>query len=351
MKPHYLLSLFLLFTISHNSYPQNSKKKIKLPNTNYTLQEVLQVIGKQSGHIFSYNFKKINPKYPITVSKHCYESVEEGLDNILPEGMKYTINQKFIIIQVSSKTKDFVHIVQEKKVPYVVSNNKPSESTTTESTVNTGSMLESDSSSRVSALVTPQETNLPIKETSGNLKLNKDTINNNNNNNNIKKNKASRIESSDKQETPNKNAKVIFGQNRKLLELELSGYHSLACMAIHVGYTKIYGIVSSATNLKETTWVGAGIGSQLFYLNNFSLTAEISDQLLVGGIYFNSGVNANVLQFKPLINYKLYNIVNIFAGPEVYYITTNQTRQQLSVPNQVRQISGIGGIIGIKIAI
>ena len=347
MKPHYLLSLFLLFTISHNSYPQNSKKKIKLPNTNYTLQEVLQVIGRQSGHIFSYNFKKINPKYPITVSKHCYESVEEGLDNILPEGMKYTINQKFIIIQVSSKTKDFVHIVQEKKVPYVVSNNKPSESTTTESTVNTGSMLESDSSSRVSAIVTPQETNIPIKETSGNHKLNKDTINNNNNNN-IKKNKASRIESSDKQETPNKNQKVIFGQNRKLLELELSGYHSLACMAIHVGYTKIYGIVSSATNLKETTWVGAGIGSQLFYLNNFSLTAEISDQLLVGGIYFNSGVNANVLQFKPLISYKLFNIVNFFIGPEVYCLQKNQlntyTNERIALATQI----GVGGVIGIK---
>jgi hypothetical protein len=342
MKSNHLVFLIILFTISSRIQSQNNTKKIKLTNSSYTLQEVLQIIGNQSGYFFSYNFKKINPKYPITVSKHCFSTVDDALINILPEGMKYTINQKFIIIQVSSKAKDFIRINQDIK-PSKPDTNKPI--LVLNSSNHTDNKIDSIPTATDTLVQLQKEiTTAEIKPIEFS-KQKKDTFSNK-----IKKN-ASRLDSPTKQISKNESNFVSFGKNSKLLEIELSGFHLQGCGSVHIGYSKIYGIISCTSDIKQTTFIGGGIGSQLLYFNKFSLTMEISDHMLIGGESYKSGVKANVLQFKPLINYKLFNILNLFIGPELYYLQSTQKGLLNSVQILQQRTVGIGGVFGIKIAI
>jgi hypothetical protein len=339
MKSNQLVFLIILFTISSRIDSQTNTKKIKLTNSSYTLQEVLQIIGNQSGYFFSYNFKKINPKYPITVSKHCFNTVDDALINILPEGMKYTINQKFIIIQVSSKAKDFIHINQDNKTPKLDSNKSPLIQNNSERIENKtdGNFSSTDT------LVDLQKENTITKTKASEIsQQKKDSISNK-----IKRN-ASRFDSPTNQISRTESTSVSFGKNSKLLEIELSGFHLQGCGSVHIGYSKIYGIISCTSDIKQTTFIGGGIGSQLIYYNKSSLTTEISGSFLVGGSSYSSGVRANVLQIKPLINYRLFNRLDVFLGPELYLLQVTQNNLSNLTLLQNR-IAGIGGVLGVKI--
>lgn len=101
MKLMCLFMLVMLIQVSASSYSQNTK--LSLNARNLTIEQVLARIEDQTQFSFFYNLNEVDLSKVVDVSIK-YRTIEEVLDQIMADtGLRYTINDKLIVIHKEQK--------------------------------------------------------------------------------------------------------------------------------------------------------------------------------------------------------------------------------------------------------
>jgi hypothetical protein len=353
MKNQLLISIFLLISATLTFANNTKTQELKLYKGNYTLEGVIQAISNQSGYVFSYSSKRINPKQCINVKSQNYKNINDLLDRVLPKTISYSIHNKFVIlnsVKVVEKPVKAPEIrrvsMDEPKVSTPV-DIKPSYSTSeVHETVNTVEIpasspiaqdtlikpLTPDKPKEVHIQDQPETPAAPEKKPSGEVKLPK-----------TKPERAVKPQ-------PTKSAigKPDLPKIQPYVDVELSAYHLFANASAHFGLQPIYGTASYSMDLNSSL-IGFGIGSRLLAYQRLSLHAEITDHLIIGGNNFNKGIRVNFVQLRPTVSYRILPNLDVFVGPQCYLLFKNLKDSTSGALVREGQQFGFGATAGIKL--
>ena len=353
MKNQLLISIFLLISATLTFANNTKTQELKLYKGNYTLEGVIQAISNQSGYVFSYSSKRINPKQCINVKSQNYKNINDLLDRVLPKTISYSIHNKFVIL-------NSVKVVEKPvKAPEIrrVSKDEPKVSTpvdiepsySTNEVLETVNTVEIPTSSPIAhdTLIKPltpdkphevqtqnqQETSVaPKKKPSSEVKLPK-----------TKPERAVKAQ-------PTKSAigKPDLPKIQPYVDVELSAYHLFANASAHFGLQPIYGTASYSMDL-QSSLIGFGIGSRVISYQRLSLHAEITDHLIIGGNNFNKGIRVNFVQLRPTLSYRILPNLDVFVGPQCYLLFKNLKDSTSGALIREGQQFGFGATAGIKL--
>jgi TonB-linked SusC/RagA family outer membrane protein len=110
MRITLLLMFLAIMQVSANSYAQKTKLQISLKNVE--ISELLEEIERKSDFDFLYKTKLLanRPKVSVDTDK---SSIEDIMESILPEDLKYEVFEKTIIIKKNHKFKSKIKKVEE----------------------------------------------------------------------------------------------------------------------------------------------------------------------------------------------------------------------------------------------
>jgi hypothetical protein len=353
VKNQLLISFFLLISATLTFANNTKTQELKLYKGNYTLEGVTQAISNQSGYVFSYSSKRINPKQCINVKSQNYKNINDLLDRVLPKTISYSIHNKFIVL-------NSVKVVEKPvKAPEIrrVSKDEPKVSTpvevkpsySTNEVLETVNTVEIPTSSPIAhdTLIKPltpdkphevqtqnqQETSVaPKKKPSSEVKLPK-----------TKPERAVKPQ-------PTKSAigKPDLPKIQPYVDVELSAYHLFANASAHFGLQPIYGTASYSMDL-QSSLIGFGIGSRVLSYKRLSIHAEITDHFIIGGNNFNKGIRVNFVQLRPTVSYRILPNLDVFVGPQCYLLFKNLKDSTSGALIREGQQFGFGATAGIKL--
>jgi hypothetical protein len=353
MKNQLLILIFLLISATLTFANNTKTQELKLYKGNYTLEGVTQAISNQSGYVFSYSSKRINPKQCINVKSQNYKNINDLLDRVLPKTISYSIHNKFIVlnsVKVVEKPVKAPEIRRVSKYEPKVSTPvdiEPSYSTNEElETVNTVEIptnspiahdtlikpVTTDRPKEVHPQNQPETPAAPEKRPSSEVKLPK-----------TKPERALKPQ-------PTKSAigKPDLPKIQPYVDVELSAYHLFANASAHFGLQPIYGTASYSMDL-QSSLIGFGIGSRVLSYKRLSIHTEITDHFIIGGNNFNKGIRVNFVQLRPTVSYRILPNLDVFVGPQCYLLFKNLKDSTSGALIREGQQFGFGATAGIKL--
>jgi hypothetical protein len=353
MKNQLLILIFLLISATLTFANNTKTQELKLYKGNYTLEGVTQAISNQSGYVFSYSSKRINPKQYINVKSQNYKNINDLLDRVLPKTISYSIHNKFVILNSVKVVEKPVKApemrrksIDEPKVSAPV-DIKPSYTTSevleTVNTVEipTNRFLAHDTLIKLLTPDKPKEVhpqNQQVTPASPEKRLSSE----------VKLPKTKPEGSVKPQPTKSAIVKTDLPKSQPYVDVELSVYQLFANASAHFGLQPIYGTASYSMDL-QSSLIGFGIGSRLLSYQRLSLHAEITDHLIIGGNNFNKGIRVNFIQFRPTVSYRILPNLDVFVGPQCYLLFKNLKDSTSGALVKEGQQFGFGATAGIKL--
>ena len=353
VKNQLLISIVLLFSATLTLANNTKTQELKLYKGNYTLEGVIQAISNQSGYVFSYSSKHINPKQSINVKSQNFNNINELLDKVLPKTISYSIHKKFVILNSVKVEAKPIRVPEMRRIsidehrvsdPVEV---KPSYSTNPVNDAADTVEVTENSSIGQDTLINPVN---PVKPTGTQTLSQHHTPATPE-----KSTKSEAILPKPKTEKAVKQqpakapiGKVDLPKIQPYIDLELSVYQLFANASTHFGLQPIYGTASYSMDMNSSL-IGFGIGSRVLSYKRLSIHTEITDHFIIGGNNFDKGIRVNFIQLRPTVSYRILPNLDIFVGPQCYLLFKNLKDSSSSALLREGQQFGFGATAGIKL--
>ncbi|MDR3652647.1 MAG: hypothetical protein P4L34_06730 [Paludibacter sp.] len=309
----------LLF--AQNSYPD---KNVNFPTGRFTLKATLQILSDQTGCVFSYDPTRIIDKQELTISKKTKLSLESTLKRVLPKGIHYKFNGKYVVLLKMSASSGEVPVKTlpplEKPVVLSVKNepvNFKKENLDRVNPIDLKPTLYVDSKkfkdsineySKTIAIPPVTEKKVIPDSTIALQTLSNDTL---------KSDFHSLIV------TQPDTFHILKPMSKVLFDLELAENNHLATFSAHIGLNNLYSIISIGSDYYKSYHLGIGAGISFKLSEHFATNIDLIQYTLVAGRSFKIKVRAATTQLCPDLSYSIGQRLKIFAGPCVYLIKSH----------------------------